>query len=212
LRSSSIRLWFCLAVAALGAAIADVIVERASNAGAFGSANFTDHSNLDIVPMLVIGAVFVAGSIALRIRAALGLGSGSKLLDASRAALSDGIVRLLPAIFAMQLVALYAMESAEQFVVSGHTLGGTIWLGGPAWASLAAQAIAGVLVAFALTKFLRSVTRKAVRAIRMIRAMAERSIRGLAPIELDRRTPCVAYARTSVFRPAGERAPPFLTA
>jgi hypothetical protein len=205
-------MWFCLAVAALGAAIADVIVEHASNAGAFGSANFTDHSNLDIVPMLLIGAVLVAGSLTLRVRAALGLDSKHNLLQASREALSDGIARLLPAIFALQMVALYAMETTEQLIVTGHVLGGTVWLGGPSWASLGAQAIACVLIAFSLTTFLRAITRKAVQAIRMIRAMAERSIRGLAPIELERTTPCFSYARTFVLCSVGERAPPFLTA
>jgi hypothetical protein len=208
----SIRLWFCLAVAAIGAAIADIMVERASNAGLFGAGNFTDHSNLDIVPMLVIGVVFVAGHLVLRVRKALGLSDGPNLLDASRAALSGRVARLLPAIFCLQIAMLYAMETAEQLVVAGHAFGGTIWLGGPALISLCAHVLVSAFVAISLAALLRVVTRKAVQAICSIRAMAVRPVRGIAPIELGRVAPCLAFARTFVLRNIAERAPPFLTA
>src|SRR5262249_25040176 len=63
----SVRLWFSLAVAVIASAIADPLLEAASNAGIFGNAHYTDHSNLDVLPALAVGLVAVAIHVGLRI-------------------------------------------------------------------------------------------------------------------------------------------------
>ena len=47
----------------MAAAIADPLVEFASNAGWFGAGNFTDHSNLDVVPALFAGVALLRNCI-----------------------------------------------------------------------------------------------------------------------------------------------------
>ena len=64
----SVRLWFSVAVAIIAAAVADPILESASNAGLFGHGSFTDHSNLDVLPALCIGLLAVAIHVTLRLR------------------------------------------------------------------------------------------------------------------------------------------------
>jgi hypothetical protein len=111
--------------------MADPLVEWASNAGRFGPGNFTDHSTADVVPALLVGVLFVATHLWLRVRRALTRGPASDLLRASRQAIGGGVLRLLPLVFAIQMLVLYCMETSEQIAVVGHPLGGMIWLGGP---------------------------------------------------------------------------------
>jgi hypothetical protein len=212
LSRTSIRLWFCLAVAAISAAIADPLVEWASNAGGFGPGNFTDHSTADVVPALLVGVLFVATHLWLRVRRALTRGPAHDLLRASRQAIGGRVLRLLPLIFAVQMLALYCMETSEQIAVIGHPLGGTIWLGGPLLASLAVHAVACVLVAFAASNVLRALTQSAVRAVLFILAMAVRPARGVAPSELGRLWTRPSHIAFFVLCNVGERAPPLLTA
>jgi hypothetical protein len=192
--------------------MADPLVEWASNAGRFGPGNFTDHSTADVVPALLVGVLFVATHLWLRVRRALTRGPASDLLRASRQAIGGGVLRLLPLVFAIQMLVLYCMETSEQIAVVGHPLGGMIWLGGPVLASLAVHAVACLLVACAASKVLCALTRSAVRAVLLILAMAVRPTRGAAPTELGR-----LWARSSqtsffVLCNVGERAPPLLTA
>ncbi len=209
---SAIRFWFCLAVAAIAAAIADPLVEWASNAGLFGSGAFTDHSNLDVLPGLVVGGLFVATHLLLRVRRLLSGSSETNLARASREALSSGVTRLLPGTFAVQMLVLYCMETAEQFAVSGHALGGTIWLGGPIAVSLLAHAAACVAIAYALAALLAVCAQTAVRAIRLIRAMATRLAHGTPPIDFPLDDACIANLRAFAWCSVGERAPPLLAA
>lgn len=179
MKRGPIRLWFCFAVAMIAAAVADPSVEALSNAGTFGRGVFTDHSNLDVLPAIAVGAVCVAAYFALRVR--------RELVRASGEAVRDGVAALLPTTFAGQLGVLAAMETIEQLVVYGHPLGGTIWLGGPVLFSLLAHALACVLVAFALSALLQSGARSAVRTIRLIRALLERALHGPAPLRVRAR-------------------------
>jgi hypothetical protein len=126
-----------LAVAVIAAAVADPIVEFASNAGWFGPGNFTDRSNLDVFPALVVGL----GALALYL-----IGRAPAILAGT--ALPRRLVSLVPAIFVLQIAVLYVMETAEQFIVGGHTLGPVVWLGGPITASLAIHAALCVTVTF----------------------------------------------------------------
>ncbi len=211
---SSFRLWFCLAVAVLSAAVADPLVEWASNAGLFGPGNFTDHSNLDVLPALLVGSVFVLLYVALRVRSLL-VSPGKlppELLRASKDALRGGICGLLPAAFGFQILTLFLMETAEQFAVAGHGLGGTIWLGAPILVSLALHAVACAIGAFAVAYAVRVLAATTLRIIRLVRALATFPLHGKPSIA--RRRASIVYLSDSrpVLCQIGERAPPLLTA
>lgn len=198
----ALRAWFCIAAALVAASIADPLVEFASNRGLFGAGSFTDHSNQDVLPALCAGLLFGTVCVVLRVRGLL----------AFRVALPPAMSVLLPDVFAVQIALLYGMETLEQFVVAGHPLGGTVWLGGPPPASLAAHAASCVLATFLLGRLTRSLSHKAARIVARIVAAI-----GLAP-----RSPAIAFLRRShradarrrapLLGRTGERAPPFLTA
>jgi hypothetical protein len=159
---ASIRFWFCIAAAVIAVAIADPLVEGISNAGWFGRASYTDHSNLDVLPTLALGALLVVLYLVLRVR--------RDLLQASDDALHTQVSRLLAPIFGLQLALLASMETLEQIIVDGHSLGRTIWLGGPIWFSLSVHAAVCVAVSFGLAKLLRAWTCTTVRIIQHMRA------------------------------------------
>jgi hypothetical protein len=212
LSRSSIQLWFCLSVAAISAAIADPLVEWASNAGIFGPGNFTDHSSADVFPAIVVGTLLLIAYAAARVRRALRSESEPNWLQSSRDALSGNLLRLLPLILGLQVAALYCMETSEQLAVFGHPLGGTVWLGGPIFISLALHAIVCGVVAYACSRAVGLLARSAVRAVRLILAMAVRAARGLSPIELDRTSAPFVAPSFFIVGNTGERAPPLLTA
>lgn len=167
----SIRFWFCVAVAIVAASIADPLVERASNAGMFGPGDYTDHSNWDVLPTLLIGLSFAGLYVVLRVRQMLD-GARRRVshwLHASPHALgSQALRRLLPAIFAVQIATLYLMETTEQVVVRGHILGGTIWLGGPIFVSLAVHGLVCVTTMFVIGWALRLIAQTAFRIVRLV--------------------------------------------
>jgi len=207
--ASSIRLWFCLAVSVLAAALADPLVECASNAGWFGTGPFTDHSTLDVVPAAAAGGLLILLNLGIRIqRIVFGMRTPLRsLLHASRDELGGGIVRLLPAAFAMQIGVLFLMETAEQYAVYGHGLGGTIWLGAPIAVSLAAHAAACVLVAFIGAACVRTLARAAAGLIRIMLSAVRLPVCPLATAV--RRLESGARTRTRfVLAGLGERAPP----
>jgi hypothetical protein len=207
----SIKVWFCLGVAIVAASIADPMVEAASNAGWFGSGPFTDHSSLDIVPALLVGCFFLALQLVSRVRRLLSdpAARPPSLLRASTEAVGNRVAGFLPATFGLQMVVLFAMETAEQFVVWGHGLGGTIWLGGPVLVTLAAHAAVCVAVAFAVAHCVRLLSATTLRVICAIRALAV-SEHDSASIAL-RRIGGPTFERTvPVLCRIGERAPPLL--
>jgi len=161
-KPASIRSWFCIAAAVIAAATADPLVEGASNAGWFGPGSYTDHSYLAVAPTLALGALLVVLYLVLRVR--------RDLSQASNDALHTNLRRLLVPIFAMQLALLATMETLEQIAVDGHSLGSTIWLGGPIWFSLSVHAAVCVAVTFALAKVLHVWACTTVRIIRQMRA------------------------------------------
>jgi hypothetical protein len=152
-----IRLWFCIAAAVIAAAIADPLVEGISNAGWFGPGSYTDHSNLDVLPTLALGAILVVLYLVVRVR--------RDLLRVSDDALHTKVSRLLVPIFGLQLALLASMETVEQIIVAGHSLGSTIWLGGPIWFSLSVHAAVCLAVSFGLANILRAWTSTTVRII-----------------------------------------------
>jgi len=199
-KCSSIRLWFCIAGAVVAAALADPLVEGLSNAGVFGHGAFTDRSTLDVVPALTAGLFFSVVHLLVRVRRAL--------VRATSDALRGHTVTLLPVIFAMQIAVLATMETVEQIVVTGHTLGGLVWLGGPVWFALSFHAFVCVVLTFGLSALLRLCAQTTLRAIRRIRALSTRPLHGAVPIALRRLQRCVAVENFTVLGPAGNRAPP----
>lgn len=211
----TLRTWFCVGVAVIAAALADPLVEFASNAGAFGACNCTDRSNADVFPTLLAGLLLAARFLYLRVREHCTGAARSRpswlrpMSDALRPAV---LRRLLPAIFALQLGVLFAIETAEQFAVGGHLLGGAIWLGAPAPISLAIHAAFCVAVTFVAARALRALTATAVRIVDLV----------LRAVALAARAPAGTFA--SFLRPVpfrrlvpvgcriGERAPPRFTA
>jgi hypothetical protein len=139
------RLPYLFAVAFVAAGVGDPVVESVSNTGIFGG-NYADNNHLGVVPTLCAGLFLAMEIIALRLFEALRRstnGSRDSLLDIARNIGSGTVVRDFPMILALQLLALFALESTEQLVAGGKLLGGTAWLGGPILFSLAAHASIG---------------------------------------------------------------------
>jgi hypothetical protein len=175
MRAGAARSLFCLAAAVTAAALADPLVEWLSNRGEFGSGRFTDHSNADVAPALVVGLVFAALFVIGLVRRAV---PGSRLsrtpdwlCTSSRAISSLSAARLFPATFALQIATLFGAETLEQLAIKGHTLGGTIWLGGPVIASLALHASIGLLVVVLLARLLDWVAQSIVEVIDFLRRL-----------------------------------------
>jgi hypothetical protein len=207
-----IRFGFCTAIAVIAAAIADPLVEFASNAGWFGPGLFTDHSNLDVAPVLVAGVLLLAVYLVMKAQAALANGSGRDVWREAGHALGSDLRRLLPAIFALQMLTLYVMETAEQYVVWGHSLGPTVWLGGPLPVSLAVHAIICVALAVTIARWMRALTATTLRFIRLIRALATFAPQPAASIA-SRSRDCISFKRSApVVCRIGERAPPPVSA
>ncbi|HXW52336.1 MAG TPA: hypothetical protein VEJ41_10125 [Candidatus Acidoferrales bacterium] len=163
--------WFCAAVATVAAAIADPLVESASNAGWFGPGRFTDHSTWDVIPVLTIGLVLAAFHVWARVRRALARDHvpGPRSKECWQLQTS---VRLLPIIFGLQMAVLFAMETIEQRVVHGTLYGGTVWLGGPVAVSLTVHAATCILVTLLATMLIRVFTRRTLQLVHMIEALA----------------------------------------
>jgi hypothetical protein len=187
----------CLGAGAIAAAIADPIVELSSNAGWFGHGQFTDRSNLDVVPSLLTGI----GLLVLYLITKAGV------LAAERS-LARSILRRLPAIFVLQILTLFVMETLEQLVVYGHLLGSAVWLGGPLPISLAIHAAICVAVTFAIARSARKLAVTTLRVIRLMRALETFFVHSAGVVASYRpRTVCLNEFLRALRR-VGERAPP----
>jgi hypothetical protein len=162
----STRYGFCLALAAIAAAVADPIVEFASNAGWFGHGRFTDHSNLDVVPCLLAGVALMAIYLVRRAPAVL-----------AGQAFPHGVAALLPTIFVLQILTLYVMETSEQFIAWGHVLGPAVWLGGPMPVSLAIHAAICLALTVWISRSARALAATTLRVIRLLRTIATLAVR-----------------------------------
>jgi hypothetical protein len=197
-RNALAKAVFCLAAAVTAAAVIDPAIEWLANAGLFGPGRFTDHSNLDVIPVLVLGllfsVIFVAGQ-AHRIVRRFASEVGS-------------IPMLLPVIFALQLLVLWSMETVEQIVVTGGPLGGTIWLGGPAIISLALHALGCLAVTWLLARALRWSAQVVVAVVSFIREL----FAARAPSRTPRRSRASEIASSRFLEPIlahlNGRAPP----
>jgi LCP family protein required for cell wall assembly len=205
---SSVRFCFCLAAALLAAAVADPIVETASNLGLFGHHSYTDHSTLDVIPTLLVATFFAGIWVVIRVRRVLSAARSAAWSAAATAVDGRTLWRLLPRIFLMQIAALFVTESAEQLVVYGHLLGGTIWLGGPILFSLAIHAAFCVALSLSLVLMLRACATSLARfvaALLLLLYAYEPHRFGSARIR--RRSPFFRPSQPTLCR-LGERAPP----
>ena len=195
----------------IAAAVADPAVEFASNAGWFGRGSFTDRSNLDVVPALIVGAVFVALYSTLKLRVALrGRDPRRALADLSAETAGTRWLRFLAPAYALQIGVLYAMETCEQQVVWGHGLGGTVWMGAPVAASLLVHAAVCAIVCFASARAVAVLARATLRVLCVIRALATRA---LDPRPVGYRADRQSFDRQApLLCRIGERAPPLLFA
>jgi len=195
---------FCATAAILAVALADPCVEFASNAGWFGPGHFTDGSNADVIPALLVSGVFLVLQM-LRI-----LRNAAIPVHATRSrTMRLSLPALLPQIFIAQIALLFVLESVEQVFVCGHLLGVTIWLGAPITISLAIHAVFTVGVATALHAGLRRFARHAPGIIRATRLQ----LRCLVdPAVILRRNFSDAAALFSAVTLChiGERSPPIL--
>ena len=205
-----IRCAFVCVVAVLAAAIADPLVEWASNAGWFGAGHFTDRSTVDVLPALAVALLAACARGGLQI-AKLVTGRAAGWLRVSDTVLRrQSLVRALPLAFGLQLCVLYVMETAEQLVVRGHLLGPMVWLGGPAPIALLVHAVVCVCVALAALWSLRGFTRVAVRIIARILEPESRSAQPLATRSRSRRDGILSLQLICVLAHLRERAPPLL--
>jgi hypothetical protein len=211
--TTAIKIWFCAAVAMIAAAIADPLVESASNAGWFGPGNFTDHSTWDVVPILLVGLLFVALHLWSRVRMTLNARNDAPDWPRlAKDALSHSVIRLIPMIFAAQAAILYLMETAEQRVMYGHVLDGLLWLGGPIAVGFAAHAVMTVVIAVTASKALQAFADATVQALNAMRALALSYVRIAQPAFVRIQDFALLRRSAAILRRNGERAPPILSA
>jgi hypothetical protein len=200
---------FGIAVAALAAAFASPLVELLSNRGVFGHGRFTDGSNADVLPVTLAGLVLLAGFLAVRIRHRYSGLAGTQRRHALAASLSmRGLLRMLPLVFVAQIGLLWAMETIEQHAVLGHGLGPTIWLGGPAAASLTIHALFCVGAALLARRILIVVEPRAMRIVRAILALLVGALQPPARPMQCYRFELPAAMLSPVLRHIGKRGPP----
>jgi hypothetical protein len=211
-RAFGSRLPFFMAAALIAAALGDSIVESLSNAGIFGG-SYHDDDHLSVVPTLLIGAIVVLEIAVTRCFELLRqrpAASRGWIVDLATNVSTRNPIRDFPLVFALQIAALFAMESGEQ-LANGKLLGGTLWLGGPPLASLIAHALIGWSVLLLLRQVMRALLAMLVSFVRV----------AIDFISLARKREAVAFVRrrddarhtdphSARARHIGGRAPPLL--
>lgn len=211
------RLAFLMAAALIAAALADPIVETIANTGMLGG-QYADTNHVGIIPTLVVGGVLVLELLVFyfvetwrSLDAARG--HGGDLLDIAKGLAAGSFRRDFPSVLAMQLTALFVMESTEQLALGGKLLGGTAWLGGPIPFSLIVHAFVGACCILVLGAFMRavvriftSIVRTAIAFIWLAITHAARAVTRFA----DRELICLR-AQSPHARQIGGRAPPLLS-
>jgi hypothetical protein len=167
------RLAFIAAVAFLAAAVGDVVLENISNAAIFWHGHYTDQSTIDVLPVTSAALVTLTIALGMIVRdrlQRLGMSTRTFWSSVSRALPRQVIVRLIPAIFALQLLTLFTMETAEQVLVYGHPLDGTLWLGGPIAVSLTTHLFLSCIGALGCARVVTMLAEPLVRIVRLILA------------------------------------------
>src|SRR5580658_4738565 len=195
------RIPLLVAIALLGAAIGDPLVETIANSGVLGS-GYADNNHSSVIPTLIVAGALALMLIGLECRRLL-QGRG----EARERPLSD-----IPCVILLQLGAVFMMESGEQLFCEGGLLGGTAWLGGPVMFSLLMHACIGAICTVLVAHGMRAVVR---RCATLVEVVFERILCAFGPkiaTIFARRDDEVPRCRTQMLRvhQCGERAPPLL--
>ena len=175
--STSIRLWYCAATAIIAAAIADPCVEFASNSGWFGPGRFTDRSNLDVVPALLVGLAVIACYVGMRIReVALGLRFEviNRRMVANHAFATDLVMVLLRR-FPSSCWSFLRWKQQSRQLSTVRSLVDGYGSAAPVIASLTAHGLFCILTALALATLLYRFERNAGRVAHFILYAGRRS-------------------------------------
>ena len=200
-----------MGVALVAAALADPLVETVANSGMLGG-HYADDNHLGVVPFLLAGLAFaaiVAVGRCVRLWRNAANGSCDWLVAAAKDSAGRFPLADLAWLYALQLLALYALEATEQ-LLSGGDVATMAWLGGPIIFSLAVHAAIGAACLWLLAAFMRGVLRTFASLAYAIRRLAWFfSSRPLVPA-FDRawRPSVPARAQAPHVRQIGGRAPP----
>jgi hypothetical protein len=212
--STASRIPFLVAVALLAAAMGDALVESISNTGIFGTRYF-DNNHLSIVPTLIAGFVLACEVAAARCAAVYRHACDARrdwLGDAAACIATRDPLQDVPLVFALQLIALFAMESTEQLVFGGRLLGGTVWLGGPILVGLALHALIALACTFLLGWSMRGIAAAFASFVATALAYIAITLSRAGAATTRRRRDAVTSLRSQSphARQIGERAPPLL--
>jgi len=212
---SPARLAFVVTAALIAAGIGDPLVETIADTGAFG-AGYHDTNHLGVLPALICAlgvALEMAVLYGLRAFSAGARHGGERLRSLARRIGTHRARADVPFVFALQLAAVFAIESFEAFAAGGKTVDATSWLGAPPAFSLAVHGalafgitVALARVARALVATLASLVRVALRFIAVPPLRERPALRDLGDAALLARRLRVRVRET------GERAPPVLLA
>jgi hypothetical protein len=195
------RLPFLLAVALIAAAIGDPLVETIANTGILGP-GYLDNNHSSVVPALIAGF-----SVAVLL-----IGWQCRQFLRWRHNVVERPLADMPYVFALQLAALFAMESCEQILCEGGMLGGTAWLGGPVWFSLFAHGLIGAICTVLVARGMRAIVPRAATLVETVFERVLCTFGQTVATLFVRRDDDAMRARTQVLHvhQCGERAPPLL--
>jgi len=206
------RIPFVLAVAILAAGLGDAFVETVSNTGIFG-AGYADDDHHGVVPTLLAGALIALEMLVLRLREVWRhskIGARDALIDLAKDIGQGSAARDFPVIFALQLVALFALESAEALATGHQICAGARWLGGPILVSLTAHALIACACRIVLGACMRAIVRTFTSLVETIARCIWLGVTrpSGAAFRMDRLAPAAARVQAPHVREIGGRAPP----
>jgi hypothetical protein len=143
------------------------------------------------------------------VRATDGAPSRESFVGVARHFAERSVLRALPSVLVLQFLALFVLESAEQFSFGGRLLGGLVWLGGPLIFSVLVHSLIGVACTLALRGLMRAFVAAfaaIVRTVWFIWLAGAGTVRRC--VDLERRQRRHPGAGTSYVRHIGGRAPP----
>lgn len=211
--SPASRLPFLAAVALIGAALGDPLVESISNTGIVGGA-FADDNHLSVVPTLILG-VTLACTIAAKRCIDLWRHAGPEtpfwLRNVAASILERPVAQDVPLVLGMQLAAVFLMENAERVATAAGQTSGADWLGAPIAFSISCHLLIAVACTAALGSFMRRLlSRFASLLSHALEYILLAVPRANADLLARREHQHVHRAQTLYARQIGGRAPPLL--
>ncbi|HTU70746.1 MAG TPA: hypothetical protein VMF11_10560 [Candidatus Baltobacteraceae bacterium] len=207
------RLPFLIAVALIGAAVGDPLVETIANTGILGP-GYADNVHSSVVPTLIAGISLALLLLGWQCRRLLSCRSRSPQRpgDLARRFLARSPIRDVPYVVILQLAAVFVMESCEQAFCEGGLLGGTAWLGGPVLFSLFVHASIATLFTILIARAMRAIVRRCAVLVEIVFDRILGAFGRENTTIFARRDDASRRCRTQVLhvRQLGERAPPLL--